>query len=165
MDCGNPLLLKEIDNVERFICSLNCGYTLWNNPVPVIAILIKYQEKYLIAHNKLWPKGLYSIISGFLEEKETIYECAIRETKEELGLDIIKNKIIDAFTYKEMNQLIITMLAECEGDISLNDELDEFQLLTANELRLLDVGPMKLLEYVITACENQGLFEAKHSLT
>ncbi|MEE9901981.1 MAG: NUDIX domain-containing protein [Acinetobacter haemolyticus] len=164
MDCGNTLVLKEIDNVKRFACNSSCGYILWNNPVPIIAILIKYQNKYLIAHNKIWPKGLYSTISGFLEEKETIYECASRETKEELGLDIIDSKIIDAFTYKEMNQLIIAIFAECEGEICLNDELDDFQLLTVNELRLLDVGPMKLLEYIITACENQKLFDVNPSI-
>ncbi|RZF51640.1 NUDIX domain-containing protein [Acinetobacter halotolerans] len=158
MDCGSSLILKEIDSYQKLICSSNCGYIHWNNPTPVIAILIKYKDKYLIAHNRQWPKGLYSTISGFLEEKETIYECAIRETKEELGLNIIKNKIIDAFTYKEMNQLIIAMFAECEGEISLSDEIDEFRLLTLDELKLLDVGPMKLLEYIISECVNQGLF-------
>jgi NADH pyrophosphatase NudC (nudix superfamily) len=158
MDCGSNLILKKVDESDRLVCSLNCGYIFWNNPIPVVAILVKYQDKYLIAHNKIWPKGLYSTISGFLEEKETVYECASRETKEELGLKVIRSKIIDTFTYKEMNQLIIAMFAECDGEISLDDEIDDTKLLTLDELKELDVGPMKLLEYIITACEKRALF-------
>lgn len=121
-------------------------------------MLIKYQDKYLIAHNKIWPKGLYSTISGYPQEKETTYECVSRVTKEELGLHVIKSKIIDTFTDTELNQLIIAVLAECDGDISLNREIDDIKLLTADQLKQFDLGPLKLLADIIDACENLELF-------
>ncbi|AZM39031.1 NUDIX domain-containing protein [Acinetobacter nosocomialis] len=158
MDCGSGLILKKVDRGYRLACSSNCGYIFWNNPVPAIAVLIKYQDKYLIAHNKIWPKGLYSTISGYLKEKETTYECTSRITREELGLHVIKSKIIDTFTDTEMNQLIIAVLAECDGEILLNRETDGTKLLTADQLKQFDVGSLKLLADIIDSCENLKLF-------
>jgi 8-oxo-dGTP diphosphatase len=41
-------------------------------------------------------RGRWAIPAGFCEEDETIEECAVREAKEELGLDVEVGEIIDA---------------------------------------------------------------------
>ena len=59
----------------------------WDNPVPVVAALIEYQGKIVLARNSQWPEGVLSLITGYLERNETPEEAVVREVKEELGLD------------------------------------------------------------------------------
>lgn len=52
-------------------------------------LLILYNNKMLLAHPTKSPwYGTYTIPKGKLEENETTIEAAIRETKEEIGIDI-----------------------------------------------------------------------------
>ena len=58
-------------------------------------LLIIYKNKMLLAHpvKKRLKYGTYTIPKGKLEEGETHLEAAIRETKEEIGIDIDVNLI------------------------------------------------------------------------
>ena len=48
-----------------------CNYTDWNNPTPVIACLVIHEENAILARNRTWPEGMFSVISGFLEYQES----------------------------------------------------------------------------------------------
>ena len=66
--CGSKLRPKNIDDAKRLACiENNCGFVHWNNPVPVVAALVQYGGKYVIARNVTWPKGIFSLITGYLE--------------------------------------------------------------------------------------------------
>jgi len=57
-------------------------------------ILLVQNNKILLCHPTLAPwKNTYSIPKGGLEKGETIVEAAIRETKEEVGIEINLNMI------------------------------------------------------------------------
>src|SRR5687768_16371876 len=85
--CADVLSEKEIEGKTRLIChSDGCGFIFWNNPTPVVAIVVEMEQGIVIAHNARWPQGNYSVITGFLESNESPESAAIRELKEELGL-------------------------------------------------------------------------------
>ena len=71
-NCGSKLQPKEMEEVSRLACLAdNCGFVYWNNPVPVVAALVRHDGKYIVARNAQWPKGVFSLITGYLEENET----------------------------------------------------------------------------------------------
>ncbi|CAH2786976.1 MAG: Nudix hydrolase family protein [uncultured Paraburkholderia sp.] len=48
-----------------------CGYVHWNNSLPVVAAIVEYEGKILLARNAAWPEGMFPLITGFLENGET----------------------------------------------------------------------------------------------
>jgi NAD+ diphosphatase len=133
--CASILRIKLIDQKDRLCCSdTACGYIYWNNPIPVVAIIVETKEGIVLAHNKLSPKGIFSIITGFIEAIETPESAAQRETKEELGLDSITTSFIGVYPFARANQLLIVYHIFAQGKIELNDELDEFKIIQKDEL-------------------------------
>lgn len=133
--CGKILTKKVIDQKERFCCTdINCGFIYWNNPIPVVGIIVETDRGIVLAHNKLAPKGIFSIITGFLEADETPELASQRETKEELGLDTIETNFIGVFPFSKVNQIIIAYHIVATGQIELNEELDEYKIVQKDEL-------------------------------
>ena len=52
---------------------------------------------------KLWP-GYLALPAGHIDEGENAYEAAIREAKEELGIEISINDIVDTFVANRKNK-------------------------------------------------------------
>jgi NAD+ diphosphatase len=145
--CTAELSPTLIDNRERLICSKGCGFIHWNNPIPVVGIIVETRDGIVLAHNKSWPDGIYSIITGFFESGETPEHAAIRETKEELGLDVQQAFFIGNFPFARLNQLMMVYhVVAMDGEIILNEELDSFKLfprealLGWDETQAFDVG-------------------------
>jgi len=134
--CGTELALKNIEGKERLSCLReDCPYVFWDNPLPVVAALIEYDGKVLLARNKAWPEKIFALITGFLEKGETPQAAITREIKEELGLDATAVSLIGLYAFFEQNQLIIAYHVVCTGSITLGDELAETKLIPFEKLR------------------------------
>ncbi len=128
--------MASIDNEERLRCSSpTCGYVYWNNPTPVVAAIVECEDGVVLARNKSWPEGMFSIITGFLEKGETPEHCAVREVKEELDLDGIVKQFVGYYCFFEMNQLILAFHVRGSGTIELGEELAEYKLVPKDKLR------------------------------
>lgn len=57
-------------------------------PVAADALIIEGKNVLLVKRGKAPFKGKWAIPGGFLEEDETLEECAVREAKEETNLDV-----------------------------------------------------------------------------
>lgn len=133
--CGRPLVRRQVDGAERTCCEAEgCGFVLWDNPTPVVAALVEYEGKVLLARNAAWPAGMFSIITGFLEKGETPEECALREVAEELGLEGSIAAYIGHYAFRRKNQLILAFHVIGQGTIRLNEELLEFRLIPKEKL-------------------------------
>ncbi|HTF80640.1 MAG TPA: NUDIX domain-containing protein [Cytophagales bacterium] len=125
--CGHALIIKLIDQKERWCCADDsCGYIYWNNPIPVVAIVVETKDGIVLAHNKVMPLGVFSIITGFLEADESPEYAARRETLEELGLDVQEIDFLGIFPFARANQILIAYHVFAVGEVTLNEELDAF---------------------------------------
>ncbi|WP_285199459.1 NUDIX domain-containing protein, partial [Klebsiella pneumoniae] len=98
--CAAPLVPKHLGDADRMACeAAGCGFVQWGNPVPVVAALVEYQGKILLARNVAWPPQFYALITGFLEKNETPLEGAIRELKEETNLDAVQSSLIGVYPF------------------------------------------------------------------
>ena len=84
--CASPLewitQLEDGGHKERLCCT-SCGWTHWNNPVPVLAAIVQYQGKILLARNAAWSGRRFALITGFMEAGESPEAGISREVMEE----------------------------------------------------------------------------------
>lgn len=138
-DCGAALTPRLIDDRERQACPA-CAFVAWDNPTPVIAVLVEWEGKILLARNAAWPEGNFSVITGFLEKGETPEECALRELEEELGLRGEIAGYIGHTVFARQNQLILGFHVIAHGEIRLNAELAELRLIPPERLKPWNFG-------------------------
>ena len=146
--CAAPLqLLSQLEdggNKER-LCCVGCGWTHWNNPTPVLAAVIQYQDKILLARNAAWTNRTYALITGFMEAGETPLEGVAREIKEETNLDVRELNLIGVYDFQRMNQVIIAYHAVAEGEVKLSPELVDYRLVEYEQVRCWPAGTGRAL--------------------
>ena len=66
-----------------------CGRTEFPRISPAVITLITNDEgKALLAHNRKFAAGMYSLIAGFTEAGESLEATVARETREEAGIEV-----------------------------------------------------------------------------
>ena len=138
--CRAELTEREIDGKLRRTCADECGFVHWDNPTPVVAAIIEYEGKVLLARNAQWPEGWFALISGFLERNEAPEDAVLREVEEELGLQGEIVEFVGNYVFAEQNQLLITYHVAARGEIRLNEELAEYQLLAHDQVKPWAMG-------------------------
>ena len=117
-----------------------CSYTHWNNPTPVLAAVIEYEGKILLARNAAWSGNMFALITGFMEAGETPQGGIEREIKEETSLDTQSLSLIGVYDFQRMNQVIIAYHALCSGKVSLSPELVDYRLYDFDKLKCWPAG-------------------------
>jgi len=114
-----------------------------NKPLIAVGVLVIDKDKVLIIKRGEEPnKFLWSIPGGLVEIGEELEEAAIREVKEEMGIDIKIEKMIGIFNCINRNKneieyhyVIIDYIArEFTGSIKTNKEILDFKWMKFNEL-------------------------------
>ena len=135
----------------RLACSSpDCAFVHWNNPVPVVAGLVQWQDRYLLARNVQWPAGIFSLLTGFLEEGESPETAVTREIREELGVNTQSVEFVGHFPLPRFKQLIIAYALRTTGKLALGDEIAEVKVLSPSQLAGFDFGPLELTRDVVS---------------
>jgi NAD+ diphosphatase len=141
--CAAPLSLitqaEDGGDKARLRCAA-CDYTHWNNPTPVLAAVIEYQGKVLLAQNAAWPGKMFALITGFMEAGETPQGGMSREIKEETSLDTTELNLIGVYDFQRMNQVIIAYHAVCQGEVRLSPELVDYRLMELADVKCWSAG-------------------------
>ena len=134
--CGKDLLSREIDGAVRLCCSSGeCSYVYWDNPTPVVAAIVELDGSVVLVRNRLWPEGMFGLVTGFLERGETPDSAVIREVREELGLGGVIAGFVGYYSFFEMNQLILAFHVRATGSVALGEELSEVRYVSPDRLR------------------------------
>jgi NAD+ diphosphatase len=131
--------LEDGGEKQRLRC-VACGWTHWNNPTPVLAAVIQYQDKILLAQNAAWKGKAYALITGFMEAGETPQEGVAREVKEETNLDVRELNLIGVYDFQRMNQVIIAYHTLAEGEVKLSPELIDYRLFEYQDVKCWPAG-------------------------
>ena len=142
-NCANALApvsqMEDGGEKTRLRCPA-CDYTHWNNPTPVLAAVVEYEGKVLLARNAAWPGKMFALITGFMEAGETPEGGIEREIKEETSLDTQSLKLIGVYDFQRMNQVIIAYHAVCSGEVLLSPELVDYRLYELDQLKCWPAG-------------------------
>src|SRR5699024_1232020 len=120
--CGKALTWQIISDYERLACSA-CNFVFWDNPTPVVAAVVEYDDTLLLARNANWPGGMFGLVTGFLEPCEGPADGVLREVDEETSLDARIVRFIGAYNFARKNQLLLAYHVQASGTIRLNEEL------------------------------------------
>ena len=160
--CTEKLINRFLNDRDRLVCpSENCEFVLWDNPVPVVAAIVEYEGKVILANNVTWPEHVYALITGYLEKDESPEDGVIREVAEELGLEAEIGSFIGTYTFFRKNQLILAYHVTARGSIRLNEELRSYICVKKDELTYWDAGTGHALRDWLTG---QGYNPAMKSL-
>jgi NADH pyrophosphatase NudC (nudix superfamily) len=142
-NCATPLqaIVQMEDGGEksRLRCP-ECAWTHWNNPTPVLAAVVEYQGRILLARNAAWAGRRFALITGFMEAGETPQQGIAREIKEETNLDASELQLIGVYEFFRMNQVIIAYHAVADGEVRLSPELAEYKLYAHEDVMCWPAG-------------------------
>ncbi|WP_028527137.1 NUDIX domain-containing protein [Runella limosa] len=135
--CASPLEVAPVQNHSRLVCAARCGFVHWDNPIPVVAAIVEYENDTLILiQNKGWPAEWFGLVSGFLEKGENPDEAVLREVKEELGLDAQLIESLGVFSFNQRNELILAYHVKASGPIVMDpNELEAYKIIPIHEAR------------------------------
>jgi ADP-ribose pyrophosphatase YjhB (NUDIX family) len=129
--CGTELALEEKGGKKRPACS-NCGFVQFRNPVPGVVVLVENEGNVLLGKRKGgFGEGKWGLPQGFIEFEEDFLTAAIREVKEETGLDVeIRSTInvVSNLLSPELHTLAIVLLAGVvSGELYAGDDLESLE--------------------------------------
>jgi 8-oxo-dGTP diphosphatase len=112
--CGAQLILKEKGGRQRPACG-NCGFVQFRNPIPGAVVVIEENGCVLLGKRKGgYGEGKWGLPQGYIEFDEDFLTAAIREVKEETGLDIKIESILNVASNQlspSLHTLAIILLA------------------------------------------------------
>lgn len=118
-----------------------CGEITYLSPVPVVAAIVEREGKIILVRSHGWPETWYGLVTGFLEPNESPEDAARREVAEELGLGVLSSRLIGAYPFARMNQVIIAYHMRASGTIVLDKgELAGFKEVPVDKLRPWEFG-------------------------
>lgn len=132
--CAAEMTVGELAGRERAACPA-CGFTHWNNPLPVVAGLVQVGDLILLARNAAWPPKTFALITGFLEADETPEQGIAREVMEETSLEVERTSLIGVYEFTRKNEVIIAYHVIASGDVRLSEELLEYRMVKPERLR------------------------------
>jgi len=127
--CGGAVEVREIEDRPREVCS-SCGKVFYRNPLPVAAsVMLNDDREVLLVKRRNEPKkGMWCLPIGFAEINETIAEAALRELREETGIEGKVLRMLDVDSYESDfygDLLIVTFeMKQVGGDPRPGDDAE-----------------------------------------
>lgn len=138
-NCGGPTLVVEAGWKRE--CPM-CSAEHFPRVDPVCIMVPTFGDKCLLGRQKVWPRGMFSALAGFIEPGEAIEEAVARETLEEAGLIVKQVTMHSTQPWPFPHSLMIGVLCEVENDSETVDtfELESVRWFTRDEAKLLITG-------------------------
>jgi 8-oxo-dGTP diphosphatase len=116
-----------------------CGSTVqkYRNPFPTVDIIIESGKDLVLIKRKNPPYG-WALPGGFVDYGESLESAAIREAKEETGLDIYNLQLLGCYSDpardSRMHTITTVFIAQATGTPQAADDATELALVAPHEL-------------------------------
>lgn len=135
--CGGAITLAvpDDDNRPRHICG-GCGMVHYQNPKIVTGAIITWQDKILLCKRAIEPRyGLWTVPAGYMENGETTYQGAKRETWEEARANIDIDSLYATVNLPHINQVYMLFRARLKDlDFAPGEESLDVGLFAESEI-------------------------------
>jgi ADP-ribose pyrophosphatase YjhB (NUDIX family) len=126
--CGTALIVKGKGGRPRPSCP-SCSFTQYRNPLPGVVVLIEKNGHVLLGKRRgAYGEGKWGLPQGYIEYDEDFLTAAIREVKEETGLDVEIKSILNVVSNHltpTLHTLVIVLLANVVGgDLQADDDVE-----------------------------------------
>jgi NAD+ diphosphatase len=110
--CGAPTLPRE---GERSRACTRCERVSYPPISPAVMILVTRGREVLLARKPSFAPGRYSALAGFVEPGEMLEETVVRETREEVGVEIHRIRYFGSQSWPFPHSLMVAFTAEHAG--------------------------------------------------
>ncbi len=134
--CGAETVLSEREVAA--VCR-QCGALFFPQIAPAVIVAIHHGDRLLLAHNRNFKEGLYSLIAGFVEAGENLEMAVQREIREEIGIDVDEIHYFGSQSWPFPNSLMFGFSARYAGGVLRPDgvEITDAQFFRAGEFPTL----------------------------
>ena len=138
--CGKTLVEATLDGHRRLRCPDDgCGFVFYQNPIPAAGAILVQDDSILLVKRAHPPRiGWWCIPAGFMEWSEHPEQTAVREVREETGLDIKLTSFFEVYTGIDdprSNAVLLLYLAEIVGGtMQASDDALEVRFFPFNHL-------------------------------
>lgn len=136
--CGErlePRVIKTGDPA-RLVCGA-CEFVLYLDPKVAVGTIIRARDGRLVLVKRAIEPGygLWVFPGGYMDRGEEITAAAVREAREESGLDVRIDGLVNIYSYPGRPLIIVVYAATIiGGDLCGDDECLEARLFSADEI-------------------------------
>jgi 8-oxo-dGTP diphosphatase len=130
----NRLLKKG--EPERLVCT-RCGQVIYLDPKVAVGTIVRTDDDRLVLVRRAIEPGygLWVFPGGYVDRGEAVTAAAIREAREEAGLDVEIERLINIYSYAHRSLIVIVYAARAiGGDLCTDEECLEARLFTPDEI-------------------------------
>jgi ADP-ribose pyrophosphatase YjhB (NUDIX family) len=136
--CAGPLESRRLKagDPERLVCS-RCGQVLYLDPKVAVGTIIRTDdERLVLVRRAIEPGyGLWVFPGGYVDRGEAVTAAAVREAREESGLDVALEGLVNIYSYARRSLIVIVYAARAlGGELCTDEECLEARLFTPAEL-------------------------------
>lgn len=106
---------------------------------PVVIIVVRNGDNFLLGRQSSWAPGRYSALAGFMEPGETIEEAARREVREESGIEVGSIAYVASQPWPFPSSLMIGLVGKA---LNKNIVIDKTELEDARWFSRAEIGLM-----------------------
>lgn len=136
--CGSRLESRRLKATEpeRPVCGA-CGYVVYLDPKVAVGTIIRApDDRLVLVRRAIEPGyGLWVFPGGYVDRGEEITAAAVREAREESGLDVRIDRLVNIYSYGGRSPIIIVYAASIlGGTLCADDECLEVGLFRSDQI-------------------------------
>jgi ADP-ribose pyrophosphatase YjhB (NUDIX family) len=136
--CGHRLERRRVKpaDPERPVCDA-CGHIVYLDPKVAVGTIIRAgDDRLVLVRRAIEPGyGLWVFPGGYVDQGEEITAAAIREAREESGLEVRIDRLLNVYSYGGRSPIVVVYAATAlGGDLCGDEECLETRLFDAGEI-------------------------------
>ena len=136
--CGGDLELRTLKTTEpaRLVC-IQCGFIFYLDPKVAVATVIEDDRHQIVLVKRAIEPGYgkWVMPGGYVDRGEEVKVAAVREAREEVGLDVQLGRLINVYSYPGRAPVIVVYAATIlGGSLACDDEGLEARFFTPEEI-------------------------------
>ena len=136
--CGGDLEPRSLkpSEPERLVC-MRCGFIFYLDPKVAVGTIIRDERDHIVLVRRAIEPGYGKWVfpGGFVDRGEEVHVAALREAREEAGLEIRLDRLINVYSYPGRAPVIIVYAATMTGGcLGCDDEGLEARFFAPEEI-------------------------------
>lgn len=142
--CGADLELRSLKATEpdRLVC-IRCGFIFYQDPKVAVGTIIRNgNDEIVLVRRAIEPGyGKWVFPGGFVDKGEEVLIAAVREAREEAGVQIRIDRLLNVYSYPGSAPVIIVYVATMTGGtLACDDECLEVRLFAPADIPWSDLA-------------------------
>ncbi len=142
--CGGPLALRLLKTTEpaRLVCD-RCGFVFYLDPKVAVGTVIRSESGRLVLVRRAIEPGYGKWVfpGGYVDRGESLLDAAIREAREESGLEVALDGLVNVYSYPGAALVVIVYAARAIGGcLAIDDESLESAEFSASDIPWADLA-------------------------